>query len=416
MRIPAAARRAGWNVADQAVSSLSNLAVSVLVARSVDSTAFGGFTIAFTIFSLLTGFSRAVVTFPLGVRFADASRAKFDYAAASAVGCSFLLSVIAGACCLVVGDLLGGSPGAALTALGVVFPGLIVQEAWRNVFIASGRASAAALNSTFWAVAQLLAIWVVLSFGKSSVGPLVLAWGGSAAVAALLGIAQSRIRPRPARSLRWLWENRGVSGYVGYEYLTVQGSYQVTLLLIAAVASLEANGALRGAQVLLGPVTTLVAATMRFAVPEVARRRAQLTERQWYLGAVVIAAFGGVAGLLWGLVFVITPDSLGYQLLGDTWPGARDIIWVTILANFAMSLSTGPYTMLYAMDRANVTMVVHTAFAPLVLIFGVGGAALAGAGGATAGFTLAYFLAAPLWWRQLRREVRRRQVAGSNAN
>jgi O-antigen/teichoic acid export membrane protein len=415
MRIPAAARRAGWNVADQAASSLSNLAVSVLVARSVDSTAFGGFTIAFTIFSLLTGFSRAVVTFPLGVRFADAPRAKFDHAAASAVGCSFLLSVIAGLCCLVVGDLLGGSPGAALTALGVVFPGLIVQEAWRNVFIASGRASAAALNTTFWAIAQLLAVWVVLSFGKPSVGPLVLAWGGSAVVAALLGIAQSRVRPRPERSLRWLWDNRGVSGYVGYEYLTVQGSYQVTLLLIAAVASLEANGALRGAQVLLGPVTTLVAATMRFAVPEVARRRAKLTERQWYLGAVAIAAFGGVAGLLWGLVFVIAPDSLGYQLLGDTWPGARDIIWVTILANFAMSLSTGPYTMLYAMDRANVTMGIHTAFAPLVLIFGVGGAALDGAGGATAGFTLAYFLAAPLWWRQLRREVTRREAAGSNA-
>lgn len=415
MRVPAAVRRAGWNVADQAVSSLSNLAVSLLIARSVDSTAFGGFTIAFTVFTLLTGFSRAVVTFPLGVRFADASRDRFAYAAASAVGCSLLLSVAAGVCCLVVGELIAGAPGAALTALGVVFPGLVVQEAWRNVFIASGRASAAALNSTFWAVAQLAAVWALLALGTPTVGPLVLAWGGSAVAAALLGIAQSGVRPRPERSLRWLWDNRGVSGYVGYEYATVQGSYQVTLLLIAAVASLQANGALRGAQVLLGPVTMLVAATVRFAVPEFARRRATLTEREWHLGAVGIAAFGGIVGLLWGLVFVFAPDWLGYQLLGATWPGARDILWVTILANFALSLSTGPYTMLYAMDRAKVTMGVHTLFAPLVLIFGVGGAALYGAGGATVGFALAYFAAAPLWWHYLRREAKQCKVSSSDA-
>ncbi len=401
--MPAAVRRAGWNLVDQAASSLSNLAVSLLIARSVDGTAFGGFTIAFTVFTLLTGFSRAVVTFPLGVRYADASAERYSFAAGSALGCSLLLSLIAGICSVGVGVLIGGTPGAALTALGVVFPGLVVQEAWRNVFIACGRASAAALNTTFWAVAQVAAVWVLLEIGRPAVGPLVLAWGGSAVAAALLGIAQSRIWPRPGRAARWLWDHRSVSGYVGYEFITVQGSYQITLLIIAVVASLEANGALRGAQVLLGPVTTLVAAMLRFAVPEFARRRSTLTPRGWYLGAIGIAAVGGLAGLAWGLIFLLAPDSFGYQLLGDTWPGARNILWVTILANFALSLSTGPYTMLYAMDRAKVTMGVHTVFAPMVLVFGAGGAALAGAWGATAGFTLAYFAAAPLWWRHLRR-------------
>jgi O-antigen/teichoic acid export membrane protein len=412
MRVPAAVRRAGWNIADQAVSSLSNLVVSVIIARSVDETAFGGFTIAFTVFTLLTGFSRACVTFPLGIRFADASPGRFSFAAGSALGCSFLLSVVAGICCLAVGLLIGGAPGAALTALGVIFPGLVLQEAWRNVFIAAGRASAAAFNTVFWAVTQVVAVWALLAFGEPTLFVLVLVWGGSAMAAALLGIAQSGIwpRPRPRRAARWLWENRGVSGYVGYEYATVQGSYQVTLLLIAAVASLEANGALRGAQVLLGPVTMLVTSAVRFAIPEFARRRSTLTAREWYLGAWGITAVGGIIGLVWGLVFVLAPDRLGYQLLGATWPAARDILWVTILANFANSLSTGAYTMLYAMDRARATMIVHTLFAPLVLILGVGGAALDGARGATVGFALAFFVAAPLWWRQLRREVTQLQA------
>jgi O-antigen/teichoic acid export membrane protein len=405
MRVQAAVRRAGWNVVDQAISSLSNLAVSLLIARAVDETAFGGFTIAFAIFSLLTGLSRAMVTFPLGVRFANASPDRFAFAAASATGCSFALSVVAGVSCLAAGALIGGAPGAALTALGAVFPGLVLQEAWRNVFIAAGRASAAALNSAFWAVTQLIAVWALLALGEPTVGPLVLAWGGAAVAAALLGVFQARILPRPERAFGWLWENRGVSGYAGYEFATVQGSYQVTLLIIAAVASLEANGALRGAQVLLGPVTMLVAAMVRFAVPEFSRRRATLTAREWYLGAAGFAGVGGIVSLVWGLIFVFTPDWLGYQLLGATWPGARDILWPTIIANIALSLSTGPYTMLYAMDRAKATMGVHTLFAPLVLIFGAGGAAIDGARGAASGFALAYFVAAPLWWHQLRREA-----------
>ncbi len=192
MRVPAAARRAGWNIADQAVSSLSNLVVSVLIARSVDETAFGGFAVAFTIFALLTGISRACVTFPLGVRFADAPADRFAFAAASALGCSLLVSTVAGVCCLTVGLLIGGASGAALTALGVVFPGLILQEAWRNVFIAEGRASAAAFNTVFWAVTQVIAVWALLTFGKPTIFLLVLVWGGSAMAAALLGIAQSR--------------------------------------------------------------------------------------------------------------------------------------------------------------------------------------------------------------------------------
>jgi O-antigen/teichoic acid export membrane protein len=110
MRVRAGMRRAGWNIVDQAVSSLSNLLVSLLIARSVDETAFGGFTIAFTIFTLLTGFSRACVTFPLGVRFADAATEKFAFAAASALGCSLVLALIAGVCCVGAGLLIGGAP------------------------------------------------------------------------------------------------------------------------------------------------------------------------------------------------------------------------------------------------------------------------------------------------------------------
>ena len=53
------------------------------------------------------------------------------------------LGAVAGVVSLVVGLALGGGVGRALVALGVVLPGLLVQDAWRYVFFAAGRPAAA---------------------------------------------------------------------------------------------------------------------------------------------------------------------------------------------------------------------------------------------------------------------------------
>ena len=77
LAIPSIARRAGWNLVDQVISSGTNAVLSILIARSVDETAFGSFAVAFTVFGFLVGASQAVSTSPLGVRFTTASPAAF---------------------------------------------------------------------------------------------------------------------------------------------------------------------------------------------------------------------------------------------------------------------------------------------------------------------------------------------------
>ena len=81
-------------------------------------------------------------------------------------------------------------------------------------------------------------------------------------------------------SARWLREHRSLTGYLLAEFGTLQGCQQAALLLVSAIASLEAIGALRGGQVLLGPVTILQVAAISFAVPELSRRRDQLTDAE----------------------------------------------------------------------------------------------------------------------------------------
>jgi len=218
--------RAGWNLLDQMISSGTNAVLSFLVARQLSDSAFGGFAVAFTVFSLLVGASRAISTAPLGMRFADAGRARFARASSTVTGTALALGAAAGAVAVVTGLVLGGDVGRALVALGLVLPGLLVQDAWRDVFFAAARPAAAALNDAAWAVVQLLAVVGLLVVGVSTAGPLVLAWGAAAAAAAVLGGVQARARPAPARTVSWLREHRDVTRYLIAEFAVLQGAQQ----------------------------------------------------------------------------------------------------------------------------------------------------------------------------------------------
>lgn len=398
-------RRASWNLVDQVVSSGTNAVLSFLVAREVSQSAFGGFAVAFTVFSLLVGASRALSSSPLGIRFSGAATKDFTAASSTAAGSALALGVAGGALCAVTGLALGGDVGEALLALGVVLPGLLVQDAWRYVFFAAARPAAAALNDAVWAVVQIGAVIALLVVGVSTAGPLVLAWGLAALAAALLGARQARTRPTLRGAPAWLRDHRDVTRYLLAEYGTLQGAQQGALLLIAVLGSLEAIGALRAVQVLLGPTTILAVAGFSFAIPEFSRRASTMTSRQWMQGASILSSVVAGLGAVWGLVFILAPDALGSFLLGATWPDTSAILWPTVAGQFAAAMAVGPAAMLYAMERPRVTFAVHLVEAPLIVVGGVGGVLAAGAFGAACGFAIAFWAVLPVIWSRFRREV-----------
>lgn len=397
--------RASWNLVDQVLSSTTNAVLSFLVARTVSDTAFGGFAVAFTVFALVVGLTRALATSPLGIRFADEEPAAFADAVRRAVGASFGVGVLGGAGALLAAALVattaGGGPAATcLAALGVVLPGLLVQDAWRYAFFAAGRPAAAAANDAVWAVVQLAAVGALLVGGVRDAWPLVGVWGFSALAAAVLGSRQARLRPQLARARRWVREHVDLTRYLVAEFATLQGGQQGALLLIAVVGSLEAIGALRGVQVLLGPTTILATAALTFAVPEFARRRADLTARQWKVGALALGNVVASLGVAWGVLFLLLPDVVGRTLLGDTWPGVQAVLVPTVVAQAAATLGVGPTAALLARGRARLTFGVHVVEAALILVGGVGGVLVGGAYGAAWGLAVAPVIAAPLlWWR-----------------
>jgi O-antigen/teichoic acid export membrane protein len=106
------------------------------------------------------------------------------------------------------------------------------------------------------------------------------------------------------------------------------------------------------------------------------------------------------------VAFLVLPNAVGEALLGDSWAGTESVLLPAIVGQAGAALAIGPSTMLYAMDRAKVTVRIHAVLAVLTLSLGVGGVLLGGAEGAAWGFALAFWSVVPAWWVLMRREAR----------
>lgn len=392
-----ATRGALWTFADQAVSSLSTAALSIVIARSVTESEFGAYGVGLLIYNFLVGLARAVVSDPLVIRYAaaaqeahrDAARRATGAALASGCGCGL---IVAGVSLLPVfpPDL---TVAMRLTALGLPF--FLLQDAWRYVFLSREAPAKAFVNDMTWAVVQLGGLAVALREEEHRVGLLMACWVAGAAVGSLVGLVQMRTVPKVSAAAGWLAQHRDLTSRLGPEFALNQGSYNGSLLLIGKVDRLEAVGALSAARTLLGPMQLLSSAAASFVLPTMARRLA--TESPRRLAVVVGVALG--ASTVGVTIFLLAmPTSWGVWLLGDNWPGARSVLpamgWTVAMVGFAMGAILG----LKARERAGQLLTVTLLQAPLFVVLGAVGASKYGAVGGAVGLALAQSVGCALTW------------------
>jgi O-antigen/teichoic acid export membrane protein len=404
-RLGSSRSRALWTLFDQVLSSGTNAVMAFIIARSVTKSQFGAFGIAFAVFSLVIGFSRAAGTAPLGIRYADATRRVFRSAGAAATGAALVVGAVTGTGCIAAGLVMNGPVGASLVAMGMVLPGLLLQDSWRQVFFAEGRPAAAAANDAVWAAVQFAGVYLLLVRHVTTSSPLLLAWGGAAAVAALLGVAQAGFWPAPSRIREWVAEHRDINAYMSAEYLTVQGAQQASTLLLGTLGAVQLVGALRGVQTLLGPTTILSVGIISWAVPEFSRRRGMTA------GARIRAAYGLSAlivgvGLAWGTFFLFLPAGIGRSLLGDTWAQTHHLLGLSIIQQAGAAVTVGPACMLNALGRAKATFRTSAVFAPQLVAFPIIGLYVGGGTGAVCGYIAAFWSTVPMLFRAMRRAAR----------
>ena len=394
--------RAGWEVAEPVLSGLIGLAVGVYVARSLGVQELAAFGLAFATYLLVVATFRGLATDALALRYRGQDTPALQEASAAATGTAVVAGLAAGAVCAVVGLVVPGSIGAALLGLGLTLPGLLLQDTWRRAFCAAGRTATAATNDLVWALALAPALAILARTGHTNVGWVMLAWGGSATVAAAAGVGQARLIPRVAGAAEWLRRDRDLAHAAAGKWLGAVGPSQLRLFGLAVVAGLAAVGSLYAAELLLGPVVLLVVAAAE--TEDVARLR-RLPARRLARSSLLRGAAGAAAALLWGMLLHGVPDLLGFQVLRSAWlPASRLLVPVT-LAAAALAMAAGAWTGMRALGAASRSRRALLAGSAVYLAAALGGAAVAGAAGAAWGSAAGTLAAAAVWWWELHRAI-----------
>ena len=352
-RIPGeVSRRLGWGVADQAVSSLTNFAVVLYVARTLGAVQFGAFSLAYVTYSFALAASRGLATDPLMVRFSGTGFRAWRRAAAGSTGTAAIVGVAAGCCVLLTTALLGGTTKLAFLGLGLTLPGLMLQDSWRYTFFALGRGSQAFLNDTVWALALLPALVLLRVTHHRDVFWFVFAWGASATVAAAVGPLQAGLIPRPSRAWSWVSRHRDLGPRYLAENTSQSGANQLRAYFFGLILGLAAVGYVQAATTLMGPFMVIYLGMSLVAVPEAARilRR---SPRHLPLFCALTGAGLAVAGLAWGIFLLIAlPRGFGQWLLGSIWRPAYPLMLPLTVSVMGQCLTAGAAVGLHALGAA----------------------------------------------------------------
>lgn len=389
------AGRAGWALADQAISSFTNFALGVLIARSVSATEFGAFSLAFATYVVIVNLARAIGTQPLVIRYSGVDPARWRRGAGAATGTMLATGIVLGLLCVAGGSLAGGAAGATFVAMGIALPALLAQDAWRFVFFAGGRDRDAVLTDFVWAVALVAFLVLVTRVAPGTPGA-VLAWGASAVVGALVGAWRAAVLPRPGMTRSWMREHSDLVGRYSAEVLIGLGANQATIYVVGLTAGLAQAGSLRAAQILLGPMHVVLQAAHLIAVPEGVRIRLRRPERfRLAIGGLSV----GLASVIgaWVLVLALLPVTMGQALLGDSWAEAQVVLVPLGLALVAQGVSGGALVGLRVLADAKSSLRARIIDSAFGFVLGVGGALIGGALGAAWGVAAGEWVSAVIF-------------------
>ena len=401
-----ACQRLSWGVADQAMSSLSNFAVNIYIARTLGAVQYGAFALAYVTYGFALNASRGLATDPLLVRFSGTDIPTWRRAVTKCTGTAMTVGLTTGAIILAVAALLSGTAQLAFLALGLTMPGLMLQDSWRYSFFALGRGSQAFLNDTVWTAALIPALVLLRATGHSNVFWFVLAWGAAAAVAAAIGALQARIVPRLSRAWEWVSHHRDLGPRYLAEGTANSASSQLRNYGIGLILGLAAVGYVQAATTLMGPFMVIYFGMGLVTLPEAAR---VLRRSPRHLPLFCLLVSGGLAvlALAWGIVLLVAlPRGLGHLMLGNLWKPTYPLVWPTTVYVLGACASVGAGTGLHALGAARRSLSAMVIGSALSVILSVAGAAVGGAAGAMVGFAAGSWIGALVFWRQLRTALR----------
>lgn len=257
---------------DQLLSSASNFALGVLIARAGGADALGTFGIAFLVWLAVMGANRALVAEPMTV---VGSTEDSDAQLGEGLSATLALGAVVGAALALVagGLLLLGVPAVALLALAPWLPSLLAQEYFRLMAFRLQRPFQALISDVVFATTQAAGIVGLYMLDERSIAAFLATWGMGATLGAVAGLVMCGIRVSACRGgaahVRGLWtQSRWFLGESGTSFVAGQGY----LLLLPILLGTAQFGLFRAGQSLIGPIVVLFLAGGSVGLPECVRR------------------------------------------------------------------------------------------------------------------------------------------------
>ncbi len=323
--VPRKGRGLTWGVADQAVSSLSNFAVNIYVARLLGAEQYG-------IFASYSSPMPSPSTLREGWRPTHSWSGSAMWTGGPGGEWSPLppeppspSGLVLGAAVLVAAAVLGGRLGLAFVALAVALPGLLLQDWWRFAFFSSWTRGSAFLNDLVWLVVVIPALVALQLAHAANVFWSVLAWGE---------LLRSRPRSGPFRpawchavrqTRQWLTQQRDLGFRYMVEGTTNSASSQLRTYGIGLLLGLAAVGYVQAANTLDGCRGGARQRERPDPAPEATRIWRDSAERFVRFCAVISVSYTALAALWCVFLLVGLPLGLGQAFWAPS--GGRPIPW-----------------------------------------------------------------------------------------
>lgn len=305
------ARRGAVTLVDQGLSSISNFAVTVVVARLTGAAGLGVFSLAYAGWQVLSALHRALVTDPMtisgDIHDADVQRGiKRGFAAEVLLGLGAALVTAAIGLALVVS--VGDGYGDAMLLVAPWLPVLLLQDYWRWIGFMGRRPGRALANDVVFNCVQGACFAALFVFDVHSMAAVIASWGLGAAVGACYGLRQFRVGP--GRSGGWvlLRERWHFSKWLAGDTLLNSVATQSNIVIAGVILGPAGLGGLRAARTLVnGPSGVLMQAGGSLGLPEAAIAYQKhgwrgLQRVSWVVNGVSTLAMGScvVVMAVWG--------------------------------------------------------------------------------------------------------------------
>jgi O-antigen/teichoic acid export membrane protein len=395
----AALRGPSVGLVDQAVASLSNVLLVVAVARTSSAEQTGTFSLAYLVFAFGLGLARATIGDASILRPAPGegkerrlTRAHLSGLLVLFASVGALLGIGLGLVAWLTGDrLIGG------LAVGALFG--LVLEAYRYRGIGAGRYASVLGLDACWLL-LVAAAWLWAPGGR---GTAITWYWAAAALATLVLAACSVQRPcLPSELGRFVTGVRPYAKGAAADFLVAKSATYIVYYVLGATIGVAAVGALRVAEVVLGPVNTALQAAQTVGLAELARRRRVDVPSP---GGAVLAGslLLGAGAVALCLALLALPESALRSLFGESTRLVRSVLLPLAVSKGLGAVAIGAVVLLRVEQRPGQVARVRSISGVAQLVAAVGLSVVAGLQGAAWGLVGGALCTAVLMWAALLR-------------